>query len=409
LKRANNILIGMRQYGLIDQGVGLTELGQELLTLIEQQALERLAQQLLSHKAAIDLLRAVTDLRRQDRKITKDTLSDHLDRYYGYSLPHNTTKHTAMLNWLKEAGVVSGDNSVDSGVTKRLIGLSLDEADEWQELPPAQQAFLRSVKRLMHTDQTGTFPVSQVLAQAEIEHERLLAGARLRQRVVEPLVKAGWIKPSGWSAGHGAKSGSVTPEQKLIDFDLERALGFPVPPIPPDLRSKLNLPLTDIASGLKAKGDTYTAGISLELLALRMSTALGLVPIELRKRDDKTGGGEVDLLAEGAHLLFSRWLFQCKNQRAPVPLSTLAKEIGMAVLLRAHVIVIATTGRFAPSVSSHARQVAEATPMQVVLVDGEVIRRYLTTGDDALRRHFRQTASETLRLKVPQRRAAPEE
>ncbi len=39
---------------------------------------------------------------------------------------------------------------------------------------------------------------------------------------------------------------------------------------------------------------------------------------------------KVDLIAEGAHLLFSRWLFQCKATKSTVQLSDLAKEIGMA-------------------------------------------------------------------------------
>jgi hypothetical protein len=91
--------------------------------------------------------------------------------------------------------------------------------------------------------------------------------------------------------------------------------------------------------------------------------------------------GEVDLLAEGVHLHFSRWLFQCKNQKSAVTLGTLAKEIGMAVLLQAHVIVLATTGRFATSVRAHADQVTQTTAMQVVLVDGAAIDQFSRGSD----------------------------
>jgi hypothetical protein len=116
--------------------------------------------------------------------------------------------------------------------------------------------------------------------------------------------------------------------------------------------------------------------------------------------------GEVDLLAEGVHLHFSRWLFQCKNQKSAVTLGTLAKEIGMAVLLQAHVIVLATTGRFATSVRAHADQVTQTTAMHVVLVDGAAIDQFSRGSDDAIKRHFRAGATEALRLKEPQRKRA---
>ena len=41
----------------------------------------------------------------------------------------------------------------------------------------------------------------------------------------------------------------------------------------------------------------------------------------------KTGGAEVDLIAEAVQLHFSRWLFQCKNSKE-VNLAALAKEVG---------------------------------------------------------------------------------
>ena len=68
----------------------------------------------------------------------------------------------------------------------------------------------------------------------------------------------------------------------------------------------------------------------------------------------------MDLVAEAVQLHFSRWLFQCKNT-ATVHLADLAKEVGLAVMLRAHVIVLVTTGRFSASVVDHANELAETT------------------------------------------------
>src|SRR5262249_3886830 len=139
-------------------------------------------------------------------------------------------------------------------------------------------------------------------------------------------------------------SGIVTPTKKLLNPALEIVLDEPEPNIPPDLMQRLQEPLTKIQKDLKSN---YKAvkGVALELLALRMAMDLGLTPTGFRVRSTETGGAEVDLTAEGAHLLFSRWTFQCKNI-SRVPLSDLAKEIGMATLLKAHVVVMVATGDF---------------------------------------------------------------
>lgn len=109
------------------------------------------------------------------------------------------------------------------------------------------------------------------------------------------------------------------------------------------------------------------------------------------------------MVAEGANLHFSRWLFQCKNKpKSAVGLSELAKEVGMAVLLKAHVIVMVTTGRFAASVEEYARSLEETTALQVVLVDGKLLSRHKAEGTTGLIKHFRQEAERTLLRKRPQ-------
>src|SRR6202021_2705349 len=102
----------------------------------------------------------------------------------------------------------------------------------------------------------------------------------------------------------------------------------------------------------------------------------------------RTGGAEVDLVAEGVHLQFSRWLFQCKNTKR-VDVGVLAKEVGMATLLQAQVIVIATTGTFTPTLESYAHRVSQTTPFQVILVRQDVLEGYRSGGAAALRECFR--------------------
>ncbi len=83
-------------------------------------------------------------------------------------------------------------------------------------------------------------------------------------------------------------------------------------------------------------------------------------------------------------------------------MSALAKEIGMAVLLKAHVVVVVTTGAFARSVQQHADLLAETTAMQAVLVDGEVLSAWSKRSGLALVEYFAERAGRTLRSKLAQ-------
>lgn len=71
----------------------------------------------------------------------------------------------------------------------------------------------------------------------------------------------------------------------------------------------------------------------------------------------------------------------------------------MAVMLRAHVIVIATTSEFSSSVYDFARELAATTSHQVVLLGGNVLTKYRESGPDVLRAFFQEKAGETLRMK----------
>jgi hypothetical protein len=240
--------------------------------------------------------------------------------------------------------------------------------------------------------------VRDVLTAAVFEHGTIFREDQLRADVMRPLEEAGWVSSSGIRPGRGGKSGNVTATRKLLETDFERLTGYAQGEIAPDIRAKLNTPLNEVYADL-ASDDRGVKGLALEVLAVRLAVDLGLVPLRFRLRSVKTGGAEVDLLAEGAHLHFSRWLFQCKNQTSAVPLSDLAKEVGMATLLHAHVVVMATTGKFAGSVTHYAEELAATSPLQVVLVDGLMLRDYSNTGAAGLQHAFHRMAQGTMRLK----------
>ena len=74
----------------------------------------------------------------------------------------------------------------------------------------------------------------------------------------------------------------------------------------------------------------------------------------------------------------------------------------MAVMLRAHVIVMVTTGTFSGSVASFAAELMTNGQLQVILVDGEMLDEYKTGGRTVLQRHFHAHAQDVLRLKQTQ-------
>ncbi len=59
----------------------------------------------------------------------------------------------------------------------------------------------------------------------------------------------------------------------------------------------------------------------------------------------KTGGFEVDVIVEGARLVFSRWQIQCKNTPdGKVSLEDIAKEVGLSIQIKSNVILVVRTG-----------------------------------------------------------------
>ena len=76
----------------------------------------------------------------------------------------------------------------------------------------------------------------------------------------------------------------------------------------------------------------------------RITQLIGLEFVQWRLRNDETGGAELDVIMEGANLIFSRWQIQCKNS-SQATLEDIAKEIGLAQVIRTNVIMIVTSGR----------------------------------------------------------------
>ena len=331
----------------------------------------------------LDLLRAIQAVQQRGERVSKDTLAPELVRA-GFFQARASTHMTAMASWLRAAGVLGPPDgwAIQGPLVKELSGVDLGDVDAWSSLSRIQRAFLGTLRRL--AEASGLMPVRATFLndQVELEHGHLADSDKLRSQVYAPLATAGWVVIAGPVKG---KSGTITPTQRLLDADLVTMTRLTAGQLPSELRPLLDTPIATIRLDLRSS-DTHVKGIALELLAIRLATDLGLLPVHFRLRGvDSTGGAEVDLVAEGAHLHFSRWLFQCKNT-SQVGLSTIAREVGMATLLRAGIVVVITTGRFASSVRPFVDILNGSTTTQVFLVDGALLAHYASAGPSFHRR-----------------------
>lgn len=297
--------------------------------------------------------------------------------------------------------MIKAGYEIDDAVLSSLTGVTMKAVGEWEAFTVEQQAFVRTLRKLAVVSGEKSVPASDVVDAATLEYGPVFQRPdQLASRVFTPLSNAGWISRTLKSKGRGGKSGTVAATKKLLATDLDLMPDETGGGIPTDLRPHLKKPLTTIHNDLRSRSK-HKKGLALELLALRITVDLGLIPVRMRERSASTGGAEVDVIAEGTQLQFARWLIQCKNTKS-VHVAALAKEIGLATLLRAHVVVLVTTGAFSSTVEKHAHLVNTTTPLQVVLVPGSVLDDYATDGRRALLAYLRRTAQRTLDMKRPQ-------
>lgn len=194
----------------------------------------------------------------------------------------------------------------------------------------------------------------------------------LPQSVLFALREADLIEAEKTTSGRGAKPYVVRPTEKLKNELIEPMLAAIENSAGVQYRKLIRMRYTDILSGLSSKS-THEKGLALEALAFYLARLLGLEFVQWRLRSNKTGGGEVDVVMEGARLIFSRWQIQCKNSRQAT-LEDVAKEVGLAQIIKANVILIVTTGRIGPAARQFAEQVMRETNLYVALLGGEHLK-----------------------------------
>lgn len=418
---ASNVLIGMDSFKVYDEQTDqLTPLGEELLAeTSEANAIRRFAKHILLNLHGIEVLRILRSMTSSGRPVNKTSLAEELNRHgfvtkVGKPISTSAKNHLIFLSWLRKADVLPATGyAVNEAAVKSIVGISVDDANKAIELTDRQKVFAAALRRDFDVNGERDVFVRDLRAICQATHPTVFRRTDdLRRAIINPLVADRWITHSETAGGRsrgrgrGGGSGTVKATDQLATLD-PAYLGLgTLAGIPGEVRRHLKRPLDQIMDELRSD-DTVVKGLALETLAVRILYELGLTPVAFRERGAENDGAEVDLIAEGADTHFHRWMVQCKNV-SKVHVSALAKEVGMAVIYRAQVVLLITTGEFTTTVHQNARQLAETSGHQAILIDKEGLAIYLNEGVSGLFRQFEQRAREILEWKSPQRGAQAE-
>ena len=403
-----NIPATLKSTGLLDTtDWALTDAGKQIAqAATSKDALSLFAQHLLSNHNGIFIIDAIRSLNKRHEDVTKSSLKEELINLGVEGLSTATTDHTTLRNWFVEAGVLAAQKEnfkPNDATLKKLLGISVNERAEIQSLTLPQQIFLDIFRRMVYTESSDELPVSLVYSECSRDHKGHFDESQISSKILQPLEAGGWLQLANRTGkSSGGKSGTAVATSKLLGIPIEGVFPDFDAVIPADLRDKRDTPREEILRMLHSKS-TYDRGVGLELLALRMMIDLGLEPRSFRLRTKETAYAELDLTAEGTHLTFSRWNIQCKcNKKIKVSLGDIAKEVGLAIYARAHVVAVVTTSDFSREALAYCREITRSTHLQFLLVSGKVIDEYLEKGATKLIDHALTNAKEIMALKRSQ-------
>ena len=406
-KRARtNVSATLGNIGLFDRKTAtLTAAGEHVLAAgSASDAAARFVLHIIENANGTLLIDAISTLNKREERITKDSLKRALKSLGVEGLAAATTDHTTLRNWMVEAGVLGPKPSYipNAKVLKLLTGITTDERSDFLDLPLSQQIFLKVLRRRVEVAPTGPVPAKQITDECLQDYPHHFDDDQLSAKVTKPLEEAGWIELAGRSGRRaGGKAGSVVATDKLLEIPVAEIVPDFDAVVPPDLRQKIHTPKSEIQLLLESDSK-HDRGLGLELLALNMLMDLNLQPRSFRQRSKDTAYAELDLTAEGMNLIFSRWNWQCKNVSARVPLGDVAKEVGLAIYSKSHVVAMVTTSDFSREALAYAKEITSATHLQFLFVNGEMVDAYLQRGQSVLIDHVRANAASVMAIKRAQ-------
>ncbi len=191
----------------------------------------------------------------------------------------------------------------------------------------------------------------------------------LPKAILFPLCDLGYIQIEKSTKGRGAKPYMVSRTPKFfrgISVPILNSAAEKAGLVPKELFERS---LSQILADLKSP-DRHTRGRALELLAIYLTRLIDLDFKGWRTRSADTGVAEVDVIVEGARLIFSRWQIQAKNT-GTVRLGDIAKEVGLSLtFIYSNVVMIITTGNFTRDAYNYANHVMKTCNLNVILLNG---------------------------------------
>lgn len=378
LELANNTVLAMSEYGLLDKPRGdqgyasLTPIGEELLALAvegnEKELYAQFARHILLNLRGMELIACIEDLLTAHLKPTKRLIVKEL-RSRGIYHPPNGTHANGMRQWLEQAGLVEGWIPRRKRIETLLHGVSVDDIENYSSLTPEQRAFARAFARLGQEEALS----NKVAAYATRVFGVEFPEGGLPQSTLFALRDAGLIECEKTTTGQGAKPYIVRPTDKLRNEFIEPILSAAEESVGIQYRRLVRMPYAEILQDLENESK-HRKGMALEALAFYLGRLLMLDFVQWRVRSSQTGGAEIDVIMEGKNLVFNRWQIQCKNS-AQASLDDVAKEVGVAQVIKSNVILIVTTGRIGRVAREFAERVMRETNLYIALLDGNHLRQ----------------------------------
>lgn len=262
--------------------------------------------------------------------------------------------------------------------------------DSLTQLNAPQRAFLRALTRIVEPDPfiaNKMADLASTLYSVEYNHKEL------PKAILFPLQDIGYIELTKSTAGRGAKPYEVSRTVKFHQEISEPILASAAENAGLVPKELFEQPLSQILLDLKSN-DKHIKGKALELLAIYFARLIDLDFKGWRIRSEDTGGAEVDVIVEGARLIFSRWQIQAKNTKI-VRLDDVAKEVGLSItFIYSNVVMLVTTGDFTKDAYDYAHHVMKTCNLNVILLNGtelEYISRDATNIVSVLNRKAEQT------------------
>jgi site-specific DNA-methyltransferase (cytosine-N4-specific) len=374
-KLAMNCRLGMIGYGLVTTQGRLTEFGQQLLALKANEAalLDTFARHILVNLNGLGAIQTAQDMHAHNEPFSLVAFRRWLAER-GIHFPRGGKHVSTMRLWLARAGVVRATNwRVDEETLERLLGASNETIDQLGSLPEEQKAFLKTLANL---GTSGPHASNEVEQLATTTYGVRFNEKGLPRQVLYPLRDAGYVTldKHGGAGAHGSRPFQVTLTDKtraelivpLLDA-LDRQIGI-------ELRPLLRRSIAEILEDVKSQ-DRHVKGLALEALAFHLMRLVDLKYVATRFRGTSTGGAEVDLIFEGARLLFSRWQIHCADPAQAVTRDDVARMAGLTFLADSRVVIVVSIGGISGDAREYVRSVMDSTRISFVMLDSNEIAR----------------------------------